>query len=781
LRVELPALQQAWERATRRTERAREAAGTAEGELAAARVERDAAEAARASLRAEGERLAAERALLDRPRAPDGVAALDERRARAAAALASARDELAAAELADSAARHAVAAGPDRSRLAQARRDHAELAEAEQDRRDASERGKLAEARLRTAEDALALAERELTEAADAKVAAERSDLVGALRPALVLHEPCPVCDQRVERLPTAAAEADLSRAEHAVRVVTGARDRARAEQRDAAGAERRAATQLEALSARIAALRARLTETEGGIEQVDALLAHADGLASAARAAETRAGAARRRRDAAETADSAASLGLAAGAAELRAARDPLVALGAPSVETGHGQYPAGLAAGWRGLTEWAREAVARRDEQLTGLRAELASVRRAHTEAERAHAEAEERLRALRGQETEAVRAEQDCLGALGAARRRVDELGDALDGAPDDAELARRLAERERLVAAVRSADEELRTARSSLGEADDAADRLARHVERGWRELRAARDPLVVLGAPAQDGPAGGGADLVAAWSALAGWAGTAARRWAQRLAEAEAELATSTERRDRALAEDLRANDVAVPPDQPLPRVAAPAASAALERARAASERIAERRATAAKLATDRAGATQAEQVARMLATLLRSDAFPRWLASAALDALVADASRSLAELSAGQFELAHADGEFLVVDHADADSRRPVKTLSGGETFQASLALALALSEQLSTMASAGAARLDSIFLDEGFGTLDEANLEIVASTLENLAAHRERMVGVITHVPALAERVPVRFAVSRDQRTASISREEAG
>jgi exonuclease SbcC len=163
----------------------------------------------------------------------------------------------------------------------------------------------------------------------------------------------------------------------------------------------------------------------------------------------------------------------------------------------------------------------------------------------------------------------------------------------------------------------------------------------------------------------------------------------------------------------------------------------------------------------------------------MLADLLRSNNFPRWLATAALDALVADASRGLSELSGGQFELDHSDGEFVVIDHADADARRPVKTLSGGETFQASLALALALSEQLSMMASAGAARLDSIFLDEGFGTLDESNLDVVAATLENLAMHRDRMVGVITHVPALAERVPVRFVVSRDQRTASISRQD--
>ena len=158
----------------------------------------------------------------------------------------------------------------------------------------------------------------------------------------------------------------------------------------------------------------------------------------------------------------------------------------------------------------------------------------------------------------------------------------------------------------------------------------------------------------------------------------------------------------------------------------------------------------------------------------MLGNLLRSNQFPEWLEAAALDTLVADASVRLAELSNGQFELTHRNGEFFVIDHADADSQRGVRTLSGGETFQASLALALALSTQLSSMAAAGAARLDSIFLDEGFGTLDESTLEIVAATLESLA-QGDRMVGVVTHVAALAERVPVRFVVNRDSRTSSI------
>ena len=129
----------------------------------------------------------------------------------------------------------------------------------------------------------------------------------------------------------------------------------------------------------------------------------------------------------------------------------------------------------------------------------------------------------------------------------------------------------------------------------------------------------------------------------------------------------------------------------------------------MERARGAQRRVAERRAAAARIAADRDAAEAAQQVAKMLGGLLRSDGFPRWLVASALDALVADASASLAELSGGQFELTHAGGEFLVVDHADADARRPVKTLSGGETFQASLALALALSAQLSGLAAEGA------------------------------------------------------------------------
>jgi exonuclease SbcC len=163
-------------------------------------------------------------------------------------------------------------------------------------------------------------------------------------------------------------------------------------------------------------------------------------------------------------------------------------------------------------------------------------------------------------------------------------------------------------------------------------------------------------------------------------------------------------------------------------------------------------------------------------VAKSLAGHLRANNFERWLLEEARDLLVDDASRILRELTAGQYELVHTKGDFFVIDHHDAGLRRAVRTLSGGETFQASLALALALSEQLAGM-STTAASLESIVLDEGFGTLDAATLDVVAATLENLAARGDRMVGLVTHVQSLAERVPVRLEVHKDARTAYVTR----
>jgi len=169
-----------------------------------------------------------------------------------------------------------------------------------------------------------------------------------------------------------------------------------------------------------------------------------------------------------------------------------------------------------------------------------------------------------------------------------------------------------------------------------------------------------------------------------------------------------------------------------------------------------------------------------EHVAAMLGNLLRATSFERWLCGAALDALMIEASQTLLELSGGQYQLARDEhNNLVVIDFQDAGSSRPVHTLSGGETFQASLALALALSRQV-TRLSAGMRDLNSMFLDEGFGTLDEETLEAVATTLERLATDSDRMIGVITHVPALAERVPVRFVVSHAGGSSAIRKERS-
>jgi exonuclease SbcC len=349
------------------------------------------------------------------------------------------------------------------------------------------------------------------------------------------------------------------------------------------------------------------------------------------------------------------------------------------------------------------------------------------------------------------------------------RLADLDDRLAGAPEPAAIERELAG---IAAAARSLDgaaTAVRTAREEHRVAVTAAGRAEDRVRTAWRDFDRVRDDLARLGPPPAERD-----DLAAAWTALADW--TAAellrRRGAREEAAgsvADAERATATVR-DR-IAALFAAAGIGAATDDP-----ARAAAVAVERAEAALRRVEERRADASRLREQRAGHERDAQVAKALATHLRANNFERWLLEEALDSLLNGASTILRELSAGQYDLGHDKGEFFVLDHHDAGLRRAVRTLSGGETFQASLALALALSEQLAGLSTA-AASLESIVLDEGFGTLDVTTLDTVTATLENLAARGDRMVGVVTHVTALAERIPVRFEVRKDARTAYVER----
>ncbi|UQN05544.1 AAA family ATPase [Deinococcus sp. QL22] len=156
---------------------------------------------------------------------------------------------------------------------------------------------------------------------------------------------------------------------------------------------------------------------------------------------------------------------------------------------------------------------------------------------------------------------------------------------------------------------------------------------------------------------------------------------------------------------------------------------------------------------------------------KMLTNSLRADEFQQFLLAEVEAQLLTRAGILLHSISDGRYRLALADGEYVVQDLWNAGEARGVKTLSGGETFLASLSLAIALSDYL-----AGNKILGALFLDEGFGTLDPQALEAVAGALENLRT-QGRMVGVVTHVESLSERLPSRLLVTKSVAGSSVQR----
>jgi exonuclease SbcC len=141
---------------------------------------------------------------------------------------------------------------------------------------------------------------------------------------------------------------------------------------------------------------------------------------------------------------------------------------------------------------------------------------------------------------------------------------------------------------------------------------------------------------------------------------------------------------------------------------------------------------------------------------------LRGTNFQDYLVTRVQQNLAYRASSIMKVSTDGRYDLRLVDGEYQVLDAWHTGEPRKAKTLSGGETFIASLALALALSDTI-----AGNTVLGALFLDEGFGTLDADTLDSVAGVLEALT-EQGRMVGVITHVTSLTERMPDRLIVQK-------------
>ncbi len=206
-----------------------------------------------------------------------------------------------------------------------------------------------------------------------------------------------------------------------------------------------------------------------------------------------------------------------------------------------------------------------------------------------------------------------------------------------------------------------------------------------------------------------------------------------------------------------------------------------AAEAALGAARGRSGELSESlRAGAERLSRKKELEGQAKQLASTfdlwttLANSLRANEFQQYLLQDVESRLLSGAGELLYDISDGRYRLALSGGDYVVQDLWNAGETRGVKTLSGGETFLASLSLAIALSDYL-----AGNRILGALFLDEGFGTLDPQALDSVAGALENLRT-QGRMVGVITHVESLSERLPSRLLVSKSVAGSSVQRLDA-
>jgi DNA repair protein SbcC/Rad50 len=340
-------------------------------------------------------------------------------------------------------------------------------------------------------------------------------------------------------------------------------------------------------------------------------------------------------------------------------------------------------------------------------------------------------------------------------------------------------------EAAIANVRARREAAQTARTEVArnkEAVGIANRrvvdAAKKLEAGEQAFQRQRDAVVATGLTP---PADGEPNLLPRWEALAGFA-------ADHLAEVEKRAVLSEERGAALIAErdalfgDLRSHATDAGTDAraaTLPDLAT-AVTGAHRDAMHTVEQAELQLARARELDREISAARADEQVAQALGRLLDRGHFRQWIVDEALRGLVEGASAVLRQLSSGQYSLAvTSDADLLVVDHVNADETRSVNSLSGGETFQASLALALALADRVSELAGDATEPLESIFLDEGFGSLDPETLDVVAGTIESLARH-DRIVGVVTHVRELAERMPVRLRVRKESGTSFVTREES-
>ncbi|GGO67991.1 AAA family ATPase [Nocardioides deserti] len=383
--------------------------------------------------------------------------------------------------------------------------------------------------------------------------------------------------------------------------------------------------------------------------------------------------------------------------------------------------------------------------------------------------------------------------------AASRAVEEL--VAESASVEA-TRRSLAEEAEVLA------DELEQAMADAGEytTGDAAadlDRLLRRHRAAEREGRAALDALDRLAeadravaeaeAALADAMTAAGFDTPdEAYAALRDAA--ACSRLEQRLARHEQRLAAVTEVLRARGSEELAA---ATPPDLDALVGAHRAALAALNDARTAEDRWTTRAGRLASLHSSLADAlddwaplrAELELATRLCAFVEGKSADNRlqmrlsaYVLAYRLSQVVAAANERLARMSDSRYSLEHTGrrgaGEtrgglsLLVRDDWSGEARDPA-TLSGGETFVVSLALALGLADVITN--EVGGAALDTLFVDEGFGSLDADTLDAVMDTLDSLR-DGGRVVGVVSHVAEMRDRIPTQLLVAKSRHGSTVS-----
>ncbi|MEV6398120.1 SMC family ATPase [Streptomyces sp. NPDC051907] len=385
-----------------------------------------------------------------------------------------------------------------------------------------------------------------------------------------------------------------------------------------------------------------------------------------------------------------------------------------------------------------------------------------------DRAERERERRLAAQQQAELRATArtAQREALDREQGALER--ELTAARDGADSVAERADLL---ERRVGILAEAAEAVRAVDVTAQRLKEADDRLADAAFRAGFETPRAAAAALVADAEQRDLQ-----HRIDAWQ-------TEAAAVADRLAEQDARSAA-----ERPPAE----TDAAVAAHEQAERALRDAASALA----AARERCGELDRLSRDAATERRrlGPLREEydRVARLAGLTAGTSAdnerkmrLESYVLAARLEQVAAAATVRLQRMSAGRYTLVHSDarvggkraGLGLHVVDAWTGSERDTATLSGGETFFASLALALGLADVVTD--EAGGVQLDTLFIDEGFGSLDDQTLDEVLDVLDSLR-ERDRSVGIVSHVADLRRRIPAQLEVVKARHGSAVRLREA-